>query len=48
MEQGNKKLYTQLVLFIVVFAVAFLGTKYIMRQFKAKPNVEIDESKKQK
>lgn len=46
MEQGNKKLFTQIMIFIVVFAVAFLGTKYIMAQFKAKPSVEINESKK--
>ena len=46
MEKGNKKLYTQLVIFIVVFTIAFLGTKYIMGQFKAKTNVEINKSKK--
>jgi len=46
MEAENKKLIHQVIIFIVVFAVAFLGTKYIMAQFKAKPSVEIKESKK--
>ncbi|WP_162127152.1 hypothetical protein [Flavobacterium phycosphaerae] len=46
MEQGNKKLYTQIVIFIVVFAVAFLGTQYVMKQFKAKAGVETNEPKK--
>lgn len=34
MENGKKKLYIQVVIFIVVFAIAFFGTKYIMSQLK--------------
>lgn len=45
MEQGNKKLLGQVVLFIVVFAVAFFGTKYVMSQFKSKASSEIKETK---
>lgn len=30
MQEGNKKLAVQIVIFLVVFAVAFLGTKYVM------------------
>jgi flagellar biosynthesis/type III secretory pathway M-ring protein FliF/YscJ len=30
MEEGKKKIVTQVVLFIVVFAIAFFGTKYVM------------------
>lgn len=46
MEQGNKKLYTQIVIFVVVFAIAFLGTKYVMSQLKSKAPEAVKESKK--
>lgn len=45
MEKGNKKLYTQIVVFIVVFAAAFLGTKYVMSELKSKAPNEIKKSK---
>ena len=35
MQEGNKKLVIQVVIFVVVFAIAFLGTKYVMSSFKS-------------
>jgi len=35
MEDGQKKLVSQIVLFIVVFAIAFFGTKYVMSALKS-------------
>ena len=35
MEAGNKKLAIQVVLFVVVFAMAFLGTKYVVSGFNS-------------
>ncbi len=35
MEEGKKKLVLQVVIFIVAFAIAFLGTKYIMSGFQS-------------
>jgi hypothetical protein len=40
MEKGNKKLMVQVIIFVVVFVVGFLGTKYVMTQFKSNGNVE--------
>lgn len=45
MEKGNKKLYVQIAIFVVVFAMAFLGTRYVMSEFKSKASNEINESK---
>jgi len=45
MENGNKKLYTQIVIFIVIFAIAFLGTRYVMSELKSTASNEIKESK---
>ncbi len=45
MEPGNKKLLTQIVLFIVVFAIAFLGTKYVMSQLKSDTPKQVNELK---
>jgi len=46
MDQGNKKLVNQVVIFIVVFAIAFLGTRYVMKQLKSKAPEEVKESNK--
>ena len=35
MPENNKKLVNQIVLFVVVFAIAFFGTKYVVASFKA-------------
>lgn len=43
MEKGNKKLLVQVLIFIVVFAIAFFGTKYVMSQFKSDALTEIKE-----
>jgi hypothetical protein len=32
MQEGRKKLIIQAVLFVVAFAVAFLGTRYILKK----------------
>lgn len=45
MEKGNKKLYVQIAIFVVVFTIAFLGTRYIMSELKSKAPNEINESK---
>jgi len=43
MEEGKKKIVTQVVLFIVVFAVAFFGTKYVMSGLKS-GNPELEKA----
>lgn len=35
MEEGKKKIVSQVVLFVVVFTIAFFGTKYVMKSFNS-------------
>ncbi len=35
MEEGKKKIVTQVILFMVVFAIAFFGTKYVVSSFNS-------------
>ncbi len=35
MQEGNKKLVVQVVIFVVAFAIAFFGTRYVMSNFKS-------------
>ena len=35
MQEGNRKLVVQVVIFVVAFAIAFFGTKYVMSSFKS-------------
>ncbi|MGL2966650.1 hypothetical protein [Flavobacterium sp. XGLA_31] len=44
MEEGNKKKIVQVILFIVTFAVAFFGTKYVMSRLKSEKPKEVKES----
>ncbi|WP_154669979.1 hypothetical protein [Flavobacterium silvisoli] len=46
MEKDNKKIGVQVLIFVVVFAIAFLGTKYVMSQLKSNKTKEIKESTK--
>jgi flagellar biosynthesis/type III secretory pathway M-ring protein FliF/YscJ len=43
MEQGKKKIVVQVVIFIVAFALAFFGTKYVMSSFKSS-NPELEKA----
>jgi DNA-binding transcriptional regulator of glucitol operon len=45
MDQNNKKLLKQVLIFIVVFAIAFLGTKYVMSSFNSKESTVKDQKK---
>jgi hypothetical protein len=38
MQENNKKLINQILLFVVVFAIAFFGTKYVVSSFGGNHN----------
>lgn len=46
MEAGKKKIIQQVVLFVVVFAIAFFGTKYVMSKLNSEVPKETKESTK--
>ncbi len=43
MEEGRKKIVKQVVIFVVTFAVAFFGTKYVMSSFNS-GNSELEKA----
>jgi len=46
MQQGNKKLIIQLIIFVVAFAIAFFGTKYVMAKFTSTKSIVEKTSEK--